>query len=147
MSYFSKNGLIFVQYLDGIYLREVDRVLRPGGYWVLSGPPINWKTYYKTWKRTKEDLKAEQTRIEDLAESLCWEKKYEKGDIAIWRKKINAKSCKRKSANYCKASYADDLWLVNHSINFLLPHLMFVLFSLVPTNSFVMPIKIHLLHH
>ncbi|KAL1568931.1 putative methyltransferase PMT14 [Salvia divinorum] len=95
---------------DGMYLKEVDRVLRPGGYWVLSGPPINWKTYYKTWKRTKEDLEAEQTRIEDLAKSLCWEKKYEKGDIAIWRKKINVKSCKRKSANYCEASDADDLW-------------------------------------
>lgn len=106
-----------------MYLKEVDRVLRPGGYWVLSGPPINWKTYYKTWKRTKEDLNAEQTSIEDLAASLCWEKKYEKGDIAIWRKKINDKSCKRKSANYCsKASDADDLWLVNHSIIFYLRH-------------------------
>ncbi|XP_042025089.1 probable methyltransferase PMT14 [Salvia splendens] len=95
---------------DGMYLKEVDRVLRPGGYWVLSGPPINWKTYYKTWKRTKEDLEAEQTSIEDLAKSLCWEKKYEKGDIAIFRKKINAKSCKRKSAIYCEASDDDNLW-------------------------------------
>lgn len=95
---------------EGMYLMEVDRVLRPGGYWVLSGPPINWKTYYRTWKRSKEDLKAEQSRIEELAESLCWEKKYEKGDVAIWRKKINANSCNRKSANYCKASYNDNLW-------------------------------------
>ncbi|PWA39207.1 S-adenosyl-L-methionine-dependent methyltransferase [Artemisia annua] len=35
---------------DGTYLMEVDRVLRPGGFWILSGPPINWKTYYQTWK-------------------------------------------------------------------------------------------------
>ncbi|CAA0841897.1 Probable methyltransferase PMT14 [Striga hermonthica] len=91
----------------GMYLMEVDRVLRPGGYWVLSGPPVNWKTYFPTWKRIKEDLKAEQSRIEDLVESLCWEKKYEKGDVAIWRKEINAKSCKRKSANYCQSSYTD----------------------------------------
>ncbi|KAL3817941.1 hypothetical protein ACJIZ3_003846 [Penstemon smallii] len=95
---------------DGMYLMEVDRVLRPGGYWILSGPPINWKTYYRTWNRTKVDLKAEQTKIEDLAESLCWEKKYEKGDIAIWRKKENDKSCKRKSANFCQSSDADDVW-------------------------------------
>ncbi|PIN04306.1 hypothetical protein CDL12_23160 [Handroanthus impetiginosus] len=95
---------------DGMYLMEVDRVLRPGGYWVLSGPPINWKTYYRTWKRTKEDLKAEQSRIEELAELLCWEKKYEKGDVAIWRKKVNTKSCKRKSASYCKSKDADDVW-------------------------------------
>ncbi|RZC11356.1 putative methyltransferase PMT14 isoform F [Glycine soja] len=95
---------------EGMYLMEVDRVLRPGGYWILSGPPINWKTYYQTWKRSKEDLKAEQTKLEELAESLCWEKKYEKGDIAIWRKKINAKSCKRKSPNVCGLDNADDVW-------------------------------------
>ncbi|XP_022875446.1 probable methyltransferase PMT14 [Olea europaea var. sylvestris] len=94
----------------GIYLMEVDRVLRPGGYWILSGPPINWKTYYRTWKRTKEDLKAEQSRIEELAESLCWEKKYEKGDLAIWKKKINTKSCKRKFAKFCESLDADDVW-------------------------------------
>ncbi|GAB4857758.1 hypothetical protein Ancab_015666, partial [Ancistrocladus abbreviatus] len=95
---------------DGMYLMEVDRVLRPGGYWILSGPPINWKTYYKTWKRTKEDLQVEQRRIEELAEQLCWEKKYEKGDIAIWRKKVNAISCRRKSANICESEDADDVW-------------------------------------
>ncbi|KAI4327238.1 hypothetical protein L6164_019724 [Bauhinia variegata] len=95
---------------DGMYLMEVDRVLRPGGYWILSGPPINWKTYYQTWKRSKEDLKAEQRSIEELAESLCWEKKYEKGDIAIWRKKINVESCKKKSVNLCKSDNPDDVW-------------------------------------
>ncbi|KAI3495597.1 hypothetical protein L1887_37942 [Cichorium endivia] len=26
--------------MDGKYLMEVDRVLRPGGFWILSGPPI-----------------------------------------------------------------------------------------------------------
>ncbi|KAI3664236.1 hypothetical protein L6452_44719 [Arctium lappa] len=95
---------------DGTYLMEVDRVLRPGGFWILSGPPINWKTYYQTWKRSKEDLKEEQRKIEKLAESLCWEKKYEKGDIAIWRKKVNAKSCKINSAKFCKSGDADNVW-------------------------------------
>lgn len=95
---------------DGIYLKEVDRVLRPGGYWVLSGPPINWKTYYRVWKRTKEDVKAEQTRIEEIAKNLCWEKKYEKGDIAIWRKRINPNACSSRSTNICKSKDADDVW-------------------------------------
>ncbi|CAN1195633.1 Probable methyltransferase PMT14 [Linum perenne] len=94
---------------DGMYLMEVDRVLRPGGYWVLSGPPINWKTYYKTWKRTKQDLQAEQKSIEDLAESLCWEKKYEKGDIAIFRKMTETENCK-KSVNLCDSVNDDDVW-------------------------------------
>lgn len=95
---------------DGMYLMEVDRVLRPGGYWILSGPPINWKTYYQTWNWTKEDVKAEQRKIEELAERLCWEKKYEKGDIAIWRKKVNAESCQRNSADICQSRDADDVW-------------------------------------
>ncbi|ONI06171.1 hypothetical protein PRUPE_5G045100 [Prunus persica] len=95
---------------DGMYLKEVDRVLRPGGYWILSGPPINWKTYYKTWKRSKEDVQTEQRQIEALAESLCWEKKYEKGDMAIWKKKVNTKSCKSKSVNVCQTEDADDVW-------------------------------------
>ncbi|KAJ0961753.1 hypothetical protein J5N97_029581 [Dioscorea zingiberensis] len=97
----------------GMYMIEVDRVLRPGGYWVLSGPPINWKTYYQTWNRSKDELQKEQRRIEELAELLCWEKKYEKGDIAIWRKKINANSCRRKndlSVKMCKGADADNVW-------------------------------------
>ena len=93
-----------------MYLMEVDRVLRPGGYWILSGPPINWKTYYKTWKRTKEDAQGEQKSIEDLAKLLCWEKKYEKGDIAIFRKKVNAESCRKRAAKICKADDTDDVW-------------------------------------
>ncbi|XP_043692886.1 probable methyltransferase PMT14 [Telopea speciosissima] len=96
---------------DGMYLMEVDRVLRPGGYWILSGPPINWKTYYTTWNRSKEDLQEEQKRIEQLAEFLCWEKKYEKGDIAIWRKKLNAdSSCDIQSTSFCESKNADDVW-------------------------------------
>lgn len=98
---------------DGMYMMEVDRVLRPGGYWILSGPPINWKTYYKTWKRSEDDLQKEQGRIEELAELLCWEKKYEKGDIAIWRKKSNAKSCVKRedtSVKMCKTENPDDVW-------------------------------------
>ena len=47
---------------DGVYLIEADRVLRPGGYWVLSGSPINWKNHWRGWERTQEDLRAEQER-------------------------------------------------------------------------------------
>ncbi|OIS99783.1 PREDICTED: probable methyltransferase PMT14 [Nicotiana attenuata] len=96
---------------EGMYMMEVDRVLRPGGYWILSGPPLNWKIYHKVWNRTIADVKAEQKRIEDFAELLCWEKKYEKGDVAIWRKRINGKSCsRRKSANICQTKDTDNVW-------------------------------------
>ncbi|KDO82913.1 hypothetical protein CISIN_1g0105922mg [Citrus sinensis] len=99
---------------DGRYMIEVDRVLRPGGYWVLSGPPINWKTNYKAWQRPKEELQEEQRKIEEIANLLCWEKKSEKGEIAVWQKKVNDESCRARRddsrANFCKSSDADDVW-------------------------------------
>ncbi|CAI8604537.1 unnamed protein product [Vicia faba] len=79
---------------DGLLLNEVDRVLRPGGYWILSGPPIHWKKHYKGWKRTKKDLNEEQNKIEKVARTLCWNKLVEKDDIAIWQKPKNHLDCK-----------------------------------------------------
>lgn len=98
---------------DGMYMMEVDRVLRPGGYWILSGPPINWKTYYQTWKRSKQEAEEEQNRIENIAEMLCWDKIYEKGDTAIWQKKANSNACHNKdghTSKMCKVQDADDIW-------------------------------------
>ncbi|RRT66826.1 hypothetical protein B296_00039824 [Ensete ventricosum] len=98
----------------GVYMMEVDRVLRPGGYWVLSGPPINWKVNYQVWKRTKEDIEEEQRKIEEIAELLCWEKIYEKAEFAIWRKRINAESCTQRQdeigVNICETTNSDDVW-------------------------------------
>ena len=95
-------------------MMEVDRVLRPGGFWVLSGPPINWKNNYLAWQRTEEDLAEEQRKIEEIAELLCWEKFSEKGEIAVWRKRINADSCSRSEdephVKMCKSANADDVW-------------------------------------
>lgn len=100
---------------DGILLIEVDRVLRPGGYWILSGPPINWKTHWKGWERTKEDLNSEQLAIEKVAKSLCWTKLVEDGDIAIWQKPINHFNCKlnrkiTKNPPFCNAQDPDRAW-------------------------------------
>ncbi|XP_054779508.1 probable methyltransferase PMT15 [Prosopis cineraria] len=86
---------------DGMYLNEVDRVVRPGGYWILSGPPINWKRHWKGWERTKEDLNKEQKSIEKVARSLCWNKVVEKDDIAIWQKPINHFHCKPILRSFC----------------------------------------------
>ncbi|XP_006650137.1 probable methyltransferase PMT2 [Oryza brachyantha] len=95
---------------DGMYMMEVDRVLRPGGYWVLSGPPIGWKIHYKGWQRTKDDLQNEQRKIEQFAKLLCWNKISEKDGIAIWRKRLNDKSClmKQENPNFGKCQLAND---------------------------------------
>jgi len=97
----------------GMYMMEVDRVLRPGGYWILSGPPINWKKYYQSWKRSKQDAEEDQHIIENIAEMLCWDKIYEKDDIAIWQKQRNSYSCHQKdghASKMCKVQDADDVW-------------------------------------
>ncbi|ONM14819.1 putative methyltransferase PMT15 [Zea mays] len=107
--------LIPWQLYDGLYLIEVDRILRPGGYWILSGPPINWKKHWKGWDRTKEDLDAEQKAIEAVARSLCWKKIKEEGDIAIWQKPTNHIHCKAihkviKSPPFCSNKNPDAAW-------------------------------------
>ncbi|WOK98720.1 hypothetical protein Cni_G07432 [Canna indica] len=107
--------LIPWQGYDGLYLIEVDRVLRPGGYWILSGPPINWKNHYRGWERTQEDLNKEQDSIEEVAKRLCWKKLIEKDDLAIWQKPINHIECKEsrriyKTPHICKNENADTAW-------------------------------------
>nr|GMD10383.1 probable methyltransferase PMT18 [Ipomoea batatas] len=101
---------------DGLYLAEVDRVLRPGGYWILSGPPVGWKRHWRGWERTQEDLKKEQDSIEEHARKLCWKKVIEKGDLAVWQKPINHLECARlksmsDSLPFCKPdTNADAAW-------------------------------------
>ncbi|XXG43434.1 hypothetical protein AAC387_Pa01g3473 [Persea americana] len=103
---------------EGLYLIELDRVLRPGGYWILSGPPINWKKYHRGWERTQEDLKQEQDAIEDVAKSLCWTKVIEKADLAVWQKPLNHIECIESKRIYstprmCRDDNPDAAWYKN----------------------------------
>uniref|UniRef100_A0A7C9F818 Methyltransferase n=2 Tax=Opuntia streptacantha TaxID=393608 RepID=A0A7C9F818_OPUST len=100
---------------DGLYLVEVDRILRPGGFWIFSGPPINWEAHWKGWNRTIEDLRSEQSTIEAIAKSLCWKKLKQKGDIAVWQKPTNHVHCKKnrkvfKKPRFCHARDPDQAW-------------------------------------
>jgi len=99
----------------GMYMMEIDRVLRPGGYWVLSGPPINWKTNHKAWGRTEADLASEQQRIEEYAAMLCWEKVTEMNEVGIWRKRPDpAAACPdRPAVRTCDEANTDDVWYKN----------------------------------
>ncbi|KAG9142850.1 hypothetical protein Leryth_005596 [Lithospermum erythrorhizon] len=101
--------------MDGLYLAEVDRILRPGGYWILSGPPIHWKIHWKGWERTKEDLKQEQDAIEDVVRRLCWKKVTEKNDLSIYQKPMNHVECIKQKKSHekpdlCKSNNADAAW-------------------------------------
>lgn len=117
MAHCSRCLIPWGQY-DGVFLAEVDRVLRPGGYWILSGPPIRWRKYWKGWERTREDLNEEQTGIEKVAKSLCWKKFIEKDDIAIWQKPTNHMECKKlkkvhKRPAFCPSQDPDKAWYTN----------------------------------
>lgn len=123
--------------IDGAYLVEVDRVLRPGGYWILSGPPIRWRKYWKGWERSREDLNAEQIQIENVTRSLCWKKLVEKDDIAIWQKPVNHLSCKNHGETvvgrpFCSVQDPDRAWFVIinccNDINLFSAHLNWMVF-------------------
>ncbi|XAR71132.1 hypothetical protein NMG60_11028256 [Bertholletia excelsa] len=102
---------------DGLYLLEIDRVLRPGGYWVFSGPPINWKTNYIGWQKSAKELEEEQKSLEDLTKRLCWKKVDERGPIAVWQKPINHIQCAKakdskagESPKFCTNTNPDAGW-------------------------------------
>uniref|UniRef100_A0A6M2ED50 Methyltransferase n=1 Tax=Populus davidiana TaxID=266767 RepID=A0A6M2ED50_9ROSI len=114
MAHCSRCLIPWGQY-DGQYLIEVDRILRPGGYWILSGPPINWEAHWEGWNRTREDLGAEQSQIEKVARSLCWKKLVQRKDISIWQKPTNHIHCKAnrkvfKRPLFCKSQNPDMAW-------------------------------------
>lgn len=103
-------------------MMEVDRVLRPGGYWILSGPPINWRTHFQAWLRPQDQLEAEQNKIEDVAKLLCWEKISEKEDIAVWRKPFNKQNCPGQDSHapMCETKNANDVWYIFTNLNCIL---------------------------
>ncbi|ESQ37723.1 hypothetical protein EUTSA_v10028512mg [Eutrema salsugineum] len=114
MAHCSRCLIPWGQY-NGTYLIEVDRVLRPGGYWILSGPPVNWQKHWKGWERTRDDLNSEQTQIERVARSLCWKKLVQREDLAVWQKPTNHIHCKRnrialRRPPFCHRTQPDQAW-------------------------------------
>ncbi|CAA6658833.1 unnamed protein product [Spirodela intermedia] len=71
---------------DGIFLLEVNRVLRPGGYFVWTSP-----------SNTLRSLRVPQNQrqwalIRNLAESLCWDMMSQQDETIVW-KKTDKKMC------------------------------------------------------
>ncbi|GAB4834817.1 Probable methyltransferase PMT21 [Ancistrocladus abbreviatus] len=79
----------------GIYLMEIHRILRPGGFWVLSGPPVNYENRWRGWNTTMEDQKADYEKLQELLTSMCFKLYDKKDDIAIWQK-TSDDSCYKK---------------------------------------------------
>ncbi|KAG5521375.1 hypothetical protein RHGRI_033816 [Rhododendron griersonianum] len=76
---------IFWEKKDGMLLIEVDRVLKPGGYFVLTSPATEPHGNSLRTKR-KSMLKP----IEELTEKLCWSLLAQQDDTFIWQKTVDA---------------------------------------------------------
>ncbi|KAK6934883.1 putative S-adenosyl-L-methionine-dependent methyltransferase [Dillenia turbinata] len=70
----------------GIYLLEVHRILRPGGFWVLSGPPVNYERRWRGWNTTVEEQRTDYEKLQELLTSMCFKLYNKKEDIAVWQK-------------------------------------------------------------
>ena len=74
--------------LDGILLREMDRLLRPNGYFVYSAPPAyrKDKEYPMIWDK-----------LVNLTTAMCWKLIARKVQTAIWVKPAD-QSCVQQNA-------------------------------------------------
>lgn len=64
---------------DGILLLEIDRILRPGGYFVWSSPPVY---------RDDPVEKQEWTEMVDLVTRMCWTIADKRNQTVIWAKPL-----------------------------------------------------------
>ncbi|KAG7955991.1 hypothetical protein I3843_11G102000 [Carya illinoinensis] len=76
----------------GIYLLEIQRILRPGGFWVLSGPPVNYERRWRGWNTTVKEQRSDYQKLQKLLTSMCFKLYNKKDDIAVWQKSSDS-SC------------------------------------------------------
>ncbi|KAK2984858.1 hypothetical protein RJ640_006607 [Escallonia rubra] len=72
---------------DGIFLIEVDRVLRPGGYFVWTSPLTNAQGFL----RNKAAQKKWDT-VRMFAKDICWDLLSQQDETVVWRK-TSKKKC------------------------------------------------------
>lgn len=65
---------------DGMFLIELDRLLKPGGYVVLTSPTI--KQYEGLSPKKRNML----TPMEELTEKICWSLIAQQEQTFIWQK-------------------------------------------------------------
>ncbi|KAL2559437.1 putative methyltransferase PMT5 [Forsythia ovata] len=70
---------------DGIFLIEVDRVLKPGGYFVLTSPRSR-----KEGSSTGSKQGSMSTPFEEFTQKICWNFLAQQEDTFIWQKTADA---------------------------------------------------------
>ncbi|XP_076948774.1 putative pectin methyltransferase QUA3 [Bidens hawaiensis] len=82
---------------NATYFIEVDRLLRPGGYLVISGPPVHWKGLDKEWQE-----------LQAVAKALCYESVVVDGSTVIWKKPVDDSCLEAQNQNGLKLCRKSD---------------------------------------
>lgn len=85
---------------DGIFLIEVDRLLKPGGYFVLTSP--SGKLHESLVSMKKRNM---LTPMEELTEKICWTLLAQQDETFVWQKTVDTdcyKSRKQSALPLCK---------------------------------------------
>lgn len=108
---------------DGLYMLEIDRLLQPGGYWVFSRPPVDWKSAYNISNQGTRDVQDNQLAMDDMSNKLRWTKVYEEGTISVWRKPSCHLHCDQEAnaklfglPPLCTGEDPDSAWYANISM-------------------------------
>ncbi|PRQ40668.1 putative sarcosine/dimethylglycine N-methyltransferase [Rosa chinensis] len=72
---------------DGMFLLEVDRVLKPGGYFVLTSPTSQ---PYGSSSTMKEGIATDSSLMEELTQKICWTLLAQKYETFIWQKTVDS---------------------------------------------------------
>ncbi|XP_076945384.1 putative pectin methyltransferase QUA2 [Bidens hawaiensis] len=80
------DGIVW-NHKAGIHLLEVDRVLRPGGYFVWTSPIVNTRASVK-----KKDILKKWDFVRNFAKDLCWDLLSQQDKTVVWKKPSN-KDC------------------------------------------------------
>ena len=87
LAWFCINGLRFDS-ADGVLIKEVNRLLRPNGYFVYSAPPAY---------RKDKDFPLIWAKLVNLTTAMCWKLISRKVQTAIWVKQDD-QACLMKNA-------------------------------------------------
>lgn len=90
---------------DGLLLKEVDRLLRPRGFFVYSAPPVY---------NSRRPFKNQWDIIANVTSNMCWKLISQDAQTAIWRK-TSSRKCQlqmQESGNItlCQEEDADKAW-------------------------------------
>ncbi|XP_055818709.1 probable methyltransferase PMT5 isoform X2 [Solanum dulcamara] len=71
---------------DGLFLIEIDRVLKPGGYFILTSPT----TRQQQDSSTSAKKGSMSTPLEEFTKKLCWSLLGQQEETFIWQKTVNS---------------------------------------------------------